>query len=136
MLLCPPPQSLQIISLQGQGIVGRPRVQDKGRLTDSIPGMFSRCGFVAPRLVREIPCWTATKPPPAVVQLFSIAGTTRCSLFLYHPPSILMYSYSLELAKRPLNVLSSRTYCTTPSAHLISFSLDSALYFFLSLRLS
>ena len=40
-----------------------------------------------------------------------------------------MYSYFLELAKRPFNVLSSRTYCTTPSAHLISFSLDPALCF-------
>ena len=40
MLLCPPPQSLQTNSLQGQGMVGRPRVQDKGRLNDSIPDCF------------------------------------------------------------------------------------------------
>lgn len=129
-LHCPPPQSLRINSLLGQGMVGWPRVQDKRRLNDSTLGPFSRCGFAASRLVcatRETPSRTATKLPLTVVQLFSIASTPRCSLFLYHPPSILMYSYSLELAKRHFNVLPSHDpLCTS---HPFSLSILRSVFF-------
>jgi len=109
MPLYPLLQSLQMSrsrSLQGQGTTGPPLVRDWRHLNDPIPGLFSRCGFAAPSC--------------GIVLNYQYPSMFSVSI---SPPLHINVQLLLELAKRPFNVLSSRTYRTTPSAHPISFSI-------------